>query len=133
MKESMMNLTLWIVAGLLAAVFLFAGSTKLFIPRKKLAEAPGGGWVLDFSAGFVKALGALEILGAVGLILPALLDVAPVLVPLAALGLGVIMVGAAAVEFRRQEFKHVLVNLTYLALIAFVAWGRFVGPESFIG
>jgi hypothetical protein len=133
MKESMMNLSLWIVAGLLAAVFLFAGSTKLFIPRKKLAEAPGGGWVLDFSAGFVKALGALEILGAVGLILPALLDVAPVLVPLAALGLGVIMVGAAAVEFRRQEFKHVLVNLTYLALIAFVAWGRFVGPESFIG
>jgi hypothetical protein len=133
MKESMMNLTLWIVAGLLAAVFLFAGSTKLFIPRKKLAEAPGGGWVLDFSAGFVKALGALEILGAVGLILPALLDVAPVLVPLAALGLGVIMVGAAAVEFRRQEFKHVLVNLTYLALIAFVAWGRYFGPESFIG
>ena len=128
-----MNLTLWIVAGLLAAVFLFAGSTKLFIPRKKLAEAPGGGWVLDFSAGFVKALGALEILGAVGLILPALLDVAPVLVPLAALGLGVIMVGAAAVEFRRQEFKHVLVNLTYLALIAFVAWGRYFGPESFIG
>jgi hypothetical protein len=133
MKESMMNLTLWIVAGLLAAVFLFAGSTKLFIPRKKLAEASGGGWVLDFSAGFVKALGALEILGAVGLILPALLDVAPVLVPLAALGLGVIMVGAAAVEFRRQEFKHVLVNLTYLALIAFVAWGRYFGPESFIG
>lgn len=128
-----MNLSLWIVAGLLAAVFLFAGSTKLFIPRKKLAEAPGGGWVLDFSAGFVKALGAVEILGAVGLTLPALLDVAPVLVPLAALGLGVIMVGAAAVEFRRQEFKHVLVNLTYLALIAFVAWGRFFGPESFIG
>ena len=127
-----MNLSLWIVAGLLAAVFLFAGSTKAFIPRKKLAEAPGGGWVLDFSAGFVKALGAVEILGAVGLILPALLDVAPVLVPLAALGLGLIMVGAALVEFRRQEFKHVLVNLTYLALIAFVAWGRF-GPESLTG
>jgi hypothetical protein len=128
----MMNLTLWIVAGLLAAVFLFAGANKLFIPREKLAEAPGGGWVLDFSAGFVKALGAVEILGAVGLILPALLDVAPVLVPLAALGLGPIMVGAAAVEFRRREFKHALLNLTYLALIAFVAWGRF-GPESFIG
>ncbi|HZA46389.1 MAG TPA: DoxX family protein [Rubrobacter sp.] len=128
-----MNLSLWIVAGLLAAVFLFAGANKLFIPRKKLAEAPGGGWVLDFSAGFVKALGAIEILGAVGLILPALLNVAPMLVPLAALGLGLIMIGAAAVEFRRQEFKHVLVNLTYLVLIGFVAWGRFFGPESFIG
>jgi hypothetical protein len=128
----MMNLALWIVAGLLAAVFLFAGSSKLFIPREKLAKAPGGGWTLDFSVGFVKALGAVEILGAVGLILPALLDIAPVLVPLAALGLGLIMIGAALVEFRRQEFKHVLVNLTYLALIAFVAWGRF-GPESFTG
>ena len=127
-----MNLALWIVAGLLAADFLLAGSTKLFIPREKLAEAPGGGWVLDFSGGFVKALGAVEILGAVGLILPALLDIAPVLVPLAAVGLSLIMIGAAIVEFRRQEFKHMLLNLTYLALIAFVAWGRF-GPESFIG
>ena len=127
-----MNLALCIVAGVLAAVFLLAGSTKLFIPRESMAKAPGGGWVLDFSAGFVKALGAVEILGAVGLILPALLDIAPVLVPLAALGLGLIMIGAAIVEFRRQEFKHMLLNLTYLALIAFVAWGRF-GPESFIG
>jgi uncharacterized membrane protein YphA (DoxX/SURF4 family) len=127
-----MDLALWITAGLLAAVFLFAGSTKLFLSREKLAEAPGGGWVLDFSAGFVKALGAVEILGAVGLILPALLDIAPILVPLAALGLALIMVGAAIVTFRRQEFKHVLLNLTYLALALFVAWGRFV-LEPFIG
>ena len=128
-----MNLALWIVTGLLAAVFLLAGSTKLFIPRQKLAEAPGGGWVLDFGAGFVKALGAVELLGALGLILPALLGIAPVLVPLAALGLGLIMVGAAVVESRRQEFRHALLNLTYLALIAFVAWGRSFGPESFVG
>jgi hypothetical protein len=128
----MMNLTLWIIAGLMAAVFLVAGANKLLIPREKLAKAPGGGWVLDFSAGFVKALGAVEILGAVGLILPALLDIAPVLAPLAATGLATIMVGAAIVTYRRHEFKHVLVNLTYLALVAFVAWGRF-GPESFIG
>jgi hypothetical protein len=77
-----------------------------------------------------QALGALEILGAVGLILPAALDIAPVLVPLAATGLATIMVGAAIVMTRRREFKHVLLNLTYLALAAFVAWGRF-GPESF--
>jgi len=127
-----MNLALWIIAGLLAAVFLLAGGNKLFISREKLAKAPGGGWVLDFSAGFVKALGAVEILGAAGLILPALLDIAPVLVPLAALGLATIMVGAALVTYRRQEFKHVLLNLIYLALIAFVVWGRF-GPDSFTG
>lgn len=125
-----MNLALWIIAGLLAAVFLSAGATKLFIPAEKLAKAPGGGWVNDFSPGFVKALGAVEILGAVGLILPAALDIAPILVPLAAVGLATIMVGAAIVESRRHESKHVLVNLTYLALIAFVAFGRF-GPDSF--
>ena len=125
-----MNLALWIIAGLLAAVFLLAGSNKLFMSREKLAKAPGGGWVLDFSAGFVKALGAVEILGAVGLILPALLGIAPVLVPLAAVGLATIMVGAAIVTYRRQESTHVLVDLTYLAMAVFVAFGRF-GPESF--
>jgi hypothetical protein len=128
--RSLVHTALWVVAGLLATVFLVAGSSKLFIPREKLAKAPGGGWVLDFSAGFVKALGAVEILGAVGLILPALLDIAPVLVPLAASGLATIMVGAAIVTYRRREFKHVLLNLTYLAVAAFVAWGRF-GPEPF--
>jgi uncharacterized membrane protein YphA (DoxX/SURF4 family) len=129
-KEKLMNLALWIIAGLLAAVFLVAGANKLFIPREKLARAPGGGWVNDFSAGFVKALGAVEILGAVGLILPAALDIAPVLVPLAAVGLAAIMVGAAIVTFRRREPMHALLNLTYLALAAFVVWGR-LGPESF--
>ena len=122
-----MNLTLWIIAGLLAAIFFVAGANKLFIPKAKLAKAPGGGWVLDFSASFVKALGAVEILGAVGLILPALLDIAPILVPLAAVGLALIMVGATIVTFRRHEFKHVLLNLTYLALAVFLAWGRFAG------
>ncbi|TCM43567.1 DoxX family protein [Kribbella sp. VKM Ac-2568] len=125
-----MNLALWIIAGLLAAVFLVAGANKLFIPREKLAKAPGGGWVNDFSARFIKALGAVEILGAVGLILPAALDVAPILVPLAAVGLATIMTGAAIVTTRRQEPKHALLNLTYLALIAFVAIARF-GPQSF--
>jgi DoxX-like family len=61
------------------------------------------------------------------LILPALLDIAPILVPLAAVGLALIMVGAVIVTFRRHEFKHVPLNLTYLALAAFVAWGRFAG------
>jgi hypothetical protein len=119
-----MNIALWTVAGLLAAVFLLAGSTKLLIPREKLATAPGGGWVLDFSAGFVKSLGALEILGVLGLILPAALGIAEVLVPLAALGLALVMVGAVIVESRREEFKHVLVNLAYLTLAAFVVFGR---------
>jgi hypothetical protein len=119
-----MNLALWIIAGLLAAVFLIAGVNKLFIPRATLAQAPGGGWVLQFSPRFIKALGAVEILGALGLILPTLLDIAPLLTPLAAAGLALIMVGAATVTLRRQEVKHLLINLTYLALATFVGWGR---------
>lgn len=127
-----MNTALWTIAGLLAAVFLLAGSNKLFISREKLAKAPGGGWVLDFGPGFVKALGAVEILGAVGLVLPALLGIVPVLVPLAATGLATIMVGAATVTYRRRERGHMVLDLTYAALLAFVAFGRF-GPESFTG
>jgi DoxX-like family len=123
---------LWIIAGARAAIFLVAGANKLFIPREKLAKARGAGWVLDLSAGFIKTLGVVEILGAVGLILPGLLDIAPVLVALAAVGLGLMMIGAAIVTSRRQEFTHVLLNLTYLAMLAFVAWGRF-GPKSFTG
>jgi hypothetical protein len=123
-QGEIMNTALWVVAGLLAAVFLLAGFNKLLIPREKLARAPGGGWVLDFSPGFVKALGAVEILGVTGLILPAVLDIAPVLVPLAALGLGLIMTGAVAVEYRRQELKHVLLDSTYLVLAIFVLFGR---------
>ena len=120
-----MHIALWIVSGLLAAVFLVAGSNKLLIPREKLAKAPGGGWVLDFSPRFVKTLGGLEILGAIGVILPALLHIAPVLTPLAAVGLGIVMIGAAIVESRRREFKHVALNVLYLAMAIFVAWGRF--------
>lgn len=120
-----MNLVLWIVAGLLAAVFLFAGGNKLFVSRERLAAAPGGAWVNGFTPGAVKALGAVEVLGAVGLVLPAALGIAPVLVPLAAVGLGVIMIGAAIVTFRLNEAKHAVLNLAYLALIAFVALGRF--------
>ena len=128
-----MNLSLWIVAGLLAVVYLAAGVGKLIVPKEKLATAPGGGWVEDFSAGSVKAIGALEVLAAVGLVLPAATDIAPVLVPLAALGLVLIMVGAVITRLRRHEPKAMVADLVYIFLAGFVAWGRFFGPESFTG
>jgi DoxX-like family len=132
MKELMMNLTLWIVAGLLAVAYLIGGGGKLIMPKEKIAATPGGGWVEDFSAGSVKAIGALEVLAAVGLVLPAALDIAPVLVPLAALGLVFLMAGAVITRLRRHEAKFMVADLAYLALAGFVAWGRF-GPESFTG
>jgi uncharacterized membrane protein YphA (DoxX/SURF4 family) len=123
-----MNVVLWVVAGVLAAAFLAAGLAKLTQPKEKLAENMG--WVEDFSPGTVKAIGGLEVLAAIGLILPAALDVVPVLVPLAAVGLIVLMLGAAITHTRRKEFPMIAINLVLLLLAAVVAWGRF-GPYSF--
>ena len=116
-----MNLTLWIIAGLLAVVYLAAGIAKLIVPKEKLATAPGAKWIEDFSAGTVKAIGALEVLAAVGLVLPAAIDIAPVLVPLAAVGLVLLMVGATITRLRRHETKPMVADLVYLALAGFVA------------
>jgi hypothetical protein len=132
MKELTMNLTLWIVAGLLGACYLAGGAAKLIVPKETWATFRGGGWADDFSAGAFKAIGALEILAAMGLVLPAALDVAPILVPLAAAGLVGIMVGAAFTRLRRREALAMVGDLAFLALAGFVAWGRF-GPESFTG
>lgn len=128
-----MNLALWIAAGLLAAVALTGGITKTFAPTKKLAEFPGGGWVGNVSAGFVKTLGILEILAAAGLILPAVTDIAPVLVPVTAVCWVLLMIGAIVTHLRLNDPKTtVAANLIYLGLAVFIAWGRF-GPESFTG
>jgi uncharacterized membrane protein YphA (DoxX/SURF4 family) len=126
-----MNIALWIIAGLLAVGFLASGVMKLIQPKEQLATS-GLGWVEDFSAGTVKAIGTLEILAAVGLILPAALDIAPVLAPLAAVGLVLLMAGAFITHARRREAQGLVVTLVLLALAVFVAWGRF-GPQSFTG
>jgi uncharacterized membrane protein len=126
-----MNIALWIVAGVLAAAYFFGGAGKLLMSKERIAAfGPSAKWTEDFSEGAVKAIGAFEVLGGLGLVLPAVFDVATVLVPLAATGLVVIMVGAAVVRVRRREYRLVVVDLVYLVLAAFVAWGRF-GPEAF--
>ncbi|GAA4589243.1 putative membrane protein YphA (DoxX/SURF4 family) [Actinoplanes octamycinicus] len=124
-----MNVVLWIIAGLLAAAFLAAGAMKVSQPKEKLV-ASGMGWAADFSAGQVKLIGVLEVLAAIGLILPAALDIVPVLVPLAALGLVLTMIGAVVVHARRGESQALLPSLVLLVLAAVVAWGRF-GPYAF--
>ena len=124
-----MNIVLWIIAGLLAAAFAAAGLMKLTQPKEKLA-ASGMGWTEQFSPTAVKAIGALEVLAAIGLILPAVLDTATILVPLAALGLVLMMIGAAITHARRKETPMIGINVVLLVLAAVVAWGRF-GPYSF--
>ncbi|MEV8373222.1 DoxX family protein [Kribbella sp. NPDC056861] len=125
-----MNVFLWIVAGVLAAFFLAAGVTKLSQSKAKLGENPQMGWTKDFSAGTLKLIGAAEALGALGLILPGALDIAPVLVPLAATGLAVIMLGAIVVHARRKESQPIILNAVILVLALVVAIFRF-GPNSF--
>lgn len=118
-----MNVALWIVQGLLAVVFMLAGTMKLTQAHGKLAEQMG--WPGDFSPGVVKLIGALELLGALGLVLPALTGVAPILTPIAAVGLAVIQAGAVFVHLRRKETPNLVGNLVFIAGLVFIAWGRF--------
>ncbi len=125
-----MNTALWIATGLLALVALTGGFTKTLIPKEKLEHHEGSAWTREFSPAFVKTLGVLELLAAVGLILPAVLDVVPVMVPVTAVCWVALMIGAMFTHGRLGQFKLVMVNVVYLALAAFIAVGRF-GPESF--
>ncbi len=119
-----MNTVLWIVQGLLAAMFLMAGMMKLMQPKEKMAEKMG--WVEDFDAAVIKRIGMVEALGAAGLILPRLTGILPFLTPLAALGLAATMVGAARTHMRRNEPGMLALNAMLFLLAAFAAYGRFV-------
>jgi len=123
-----MNVALWIVQGALALVFGASGVVKATRDRKRLFD-DGITWVEDFPAWAVKAIGVLEILAAVGLILPAVTGIAPVLTPAAAAGIGLLMAGAVVVHFRRGEFAFIGVIAVLLAAAVLVAWGRF-GPYA---
>lgn len=119
-----MDITLWIAAGLLAAVFLASGLAKVGQSKEKLVASSTGAALAAFSPAAVKGIGTAEILGAAGLILPAALDIAPVLVPVAAAGLVLLMAGAIGTHLRRGEAAVIAVPVVLLALAVFVAWGR---------
>ena len=114
---------MWVVQLLLAAAFLAAGGMKLSQPKEKLAANMA--WVEDFSPGTVRLIGALEVLGALGLVLPALTGVLPWLTPLAAVGLALTMVGAILTHLNRKENTAVAAPAPLLVLAALVAYGRF--------
>lgn len=118
-----MNIALWIVQVLLGVAFLAAGIMKATKPRAELQ--PKMPWVEDFSDNQLKAIGIIELLAGLGMILPWATGIAPILTPIAAAGLVVVMILAAVVHVRRKEFSGVPVNVVLGALALFVALGRF--------
>jgi len=124
-----MNVVLWIIAIALGGAFIAAGLMKMLQPKEKLIET-GLGWTEPYSPNAIKTIGALDFLAGVGLILPALVGIAEILVPLAAVGVVLLMIGAIVVHGRRRETPMVIANVVLLVLAAVVAWGRF-GPYSF--
>ena len=125
-----MNTAVWIAQALLAVAMLGAGAMKLSKSKAQLQASGSMDWVEDKTEGQIKGIGTLEVLAAVGLILPAVLDVAPVLVAIAAVGVVLLMLGAAATHLRRGEGQMVPVNLAIAAVAVFIALMRF-GPEAF--
>lgn len=119
-----MNTMLWIVQGVLTAAFLMLGMMKLIQPKAKLAENMAV--FNDFEDNQIKGIGILEILAAIGIILPPLLGIAPIFSPLAAVGLVLLMIGAAVTHNRRREPQLMAVNAVLGLLAAFVAVGRFI-------
>lgn len=118
-----MNIALWIAQIILAIIFAIAGFTKVSKRREDVARKLGA-WVSDFSQLQIKLIGTVELLGAIGLILPQWTGVLPVLTPVAAIGLILTMIGAAMTHIRRKEFSDVPMTIILFALAAFVAYGR---------
>ena len=113
-----MNVALWIVQGLLAALFVFAGGMKLVLPIEQMQDP------VALPGLFLRFIGVCELLGAIGLILPSLLRIRPGLTPLAAAGLIVIMIGAVVLSVIYMGVASALIPLVVGILAAFIAYGR---------
>ena len=113
-----MTVALWIVQGLLALLFLFAGVMKFIMTVEEMTKD------IPMPGAFLRFIGVVEILGAIGLVLPALLRIKPGLTPLAAAGLAIIMIGATVVTLTTGAVAMALMPLVIGILLVFVAYGR---------
>lgn len=122
-----MSIAVWIVSWLLAVAFLAGGLVRLVVPAATYGAWPNQQWITAVPRAGIVAISLAEIAGALGLILPQLTGIAPVLTPLAACGLALIMVGALVFHIRRRERPNIPVALVLIALLLFVAIARFAG------
>jgi uncharacterized membrane protein YphA (DoxX/SURF4 family) len=118
-----MNIALWVVQIALGLAFLMAGSMKALQYEKAKASMP---WVKDSSKGLVLFIGIAELLGGIGLILPGMFDIAPVLTGIAAIGIALIMLFAAIFHAKRKENQAIGINVVMLLIAVFIVVGRFV-------
>jgi hypothetical protein len=121
-----MQIAVWIVSAVLAVGFIGGGLARAVLPVERLTTM-GLGWVSALPRGLVRVISALEILGGIGLVLPVLTGVLPILTPLAACGLAIIMLGGLVFHLRRREWKNLPVTVVLGGLAVFVAVARFLG------
>ena len=120
-----MDIALWIAAGFMAFVFVSAGSVKAFMPIAQTKKMP---WAQELTALQIRGIGTAEVLGAIGLIVPQATNIAPILTPIAATLLAVLMAGATSTHLRLSDPRSAAVTTRVLmGVLLFVAAGRFAG------
>lgn len=117
-----MNIVLWIIQGILAALFLTSGSLKLVLDKDKLEKVFE--WIDDYPKNRLKLVGTFEVLGGLGLFLPGVYSVLDILIPLSAIGLTIIMVMATLLHYKRKEINELVVNVILFVLLLFIVAGR---------
>jgi len=131
-QNKTLNAVLWIAQVVLAAIFLMAGIMKSTTPINELSQKLN--WVSEDNKLLVRFIGICELLGAIGLILPSLLRIKPILTPIAALGFLTIMILAMLFHIVRGEYDVLPVNILFGAIALFIAWGRYkkvpIQPKS---
>jgi len=122
-KNKALNISLWVAQVLIALMFLMTGTMKTTQPIEELSKSMS--WVNDFSSGMVRFIGASELLGGIGLLLPSLLRIRPFLTPLAALGLFMVMVFAFIYHVNKGEYELLPINSILGTIALFIVWGRY--------
>jgi uncharacterized membrane protein YphA (DoxX/SURF4 family) len=116
------NIVLWVAQGLLAVMFIMAGMMKASQPIAALAESLP--WVTSTPIGLVRFIGISELFGGIGLLLPSVFRIKPLLTVWAALGLALVMVLAAGFHASRGEYSNIGMNIVLIGVALFIAWGR---------
>jgi putative oxidoreductase len=118
-----LNITLWIVQGLTATLMLMSAYMKIATPILELSSK--WKWTGELPETVVRLLGVIDLLGGIGIILPALLRIKPSLTPLAAVGIILLMISASVFHISRGEASVIGSNIILMFLASFIAWGRY--------